>query len=323
MLRGPMNEFEIIAEIFAPLAKDPGAFGLKDDAAAIAARPGFDLIVTTDQIAEGSDFFAFDPAASIAQKALRVNLSDLAAKGATPEFYLLNLVLPPGFTREWLSDFASGLKADQGRFGISLLGGDTSRGEVLAIAVTAFGFVPEGKMIKRSGARAGDGVYVTGTIGDSGGGLAIFRREKHSLDEAARDHLIGSYRVPEPRVSFGASLRDLASASVDVSDGLIADLGHIAAASSAAIAVEAERIPLSTPLKAFWGEGIEAISRAATSGDDYQIAFTADPAREDAIRAAAKGIAITRIGTVRAGEGVALVHKGQPVALSKTGYRHF
>jgi thiamine-monophosphate kinase len=318
-----MNEFEIIAEIFAPLAKGPGAFGLKDDAAAIATRPGFDLIVTTDQIAEGSDFFAFDPAASIAQKALRVNLSDLAAKGAKPEFYLLNLAMPPGVTREWLSDFASGLKADQEQFGISLLGGDTSKGEVLSIAVTAFGFVPAGKMIRRSGARAGDGVYVTGSIGDSGGGLAIFKREKHGLDEAARDHLIGRYRVPQPPVFFGAALRDLASASVDVSDGLIADLGHIASASGVGIAIEAERIPRSAPLRALWGDGIDAISRAATAGDDYQIAFTADPLLEADIRAAAKDVAVTRVGTVRAGQAVELSHNGQSIALSKTGYKHF
>src|ERR1700748_3027307 len=131
-----MDEFQIIAEIFAPLATASGAFGLKDDAASIPARPGFDLIVTTDQIAEGSDFFAFDPPAQIAQKALRVNLSDLAAKGAKPGFYLLALAMPPGFTREWLGDFASGLKADQDRFGISLLGGDTSRGEIFSITIT-------------------------------------------------------------------------------------------------------------------------------------------------------------------------------------------
>src|SRR5580658_6591750 len=139
-----MDEFEIIADIFAPLARDPGAFGLKDDAAAIPARPGFDLIVTTDQIAEGIDFFAFDPAAEIAQKALRVNLSDLAAKGAVPELYLLTLTLPQSVTREWISNFTSGLGVDQARYEVSLLGGDTSRGEILSVAITAFGFVPEG-----------------------------------------------------------------------------------------------------------------------------------------------------------------------------------
>ena len=318
-----MDEFEIISEIFASLAHDAGAFGLKDDAAAIPARPGFDLIVTTDQIAEGTDFFAFDPPAEIAQKALRVNLSDLAAKGAAPEFYLLALTLPQGMTRDWISDFASGLRADQAQFGVSLLGGDTSAGEILSVAATAFGFVPQGKMLKRSGARPGDAVYVTGNIGDSGGGLAIFRREKHCLSESQRDHLTGRYRLPEPPVSFGPALLDLASASVDVSDGLIADLGHVAQASGVRIAIEAERIPRSAPLRAFWGDGIEAIIRAATAGDDYQIAFTADPAREDQVRAAAKDVSVTRIGTVLAGQGVELTHKGQPVSVAKPGYRHF
>jgi thiamine-monophosphate kinase len=318
-----MNEFEIIAEIFAPLARDPGAFGLKDDAAAIPARPGFDLIITTDQIAEGIDFFAFDPPAEIAQKALRVNLSDLAAKGAVPEFYLLALTLPQGMTREWISSFASGLVSDQERFGISLLGGDTSRGEILSVAITALGFVPEAKMLKRSGARVGDGVYVSGVIGDSGGGLAIFRREKHTLSESQRDHLTTRYRLPEPPVPFGAALRDLASASVDVSDGLVADLAHVADASAIRIAIEAERIPRSEALRAFWGDGIEAILRAATAGDDYQIAFVADPTFEDRIRAAAKDVRVTRIGTVMAGQGIEVTYKGQPVPVPKPGYRHF
>ena len=306
-----MNEFDIIAEIFAPLASDPGAFGLKDDAAAIPARPGFDLIITTDQIAEGVDFFAFDPPAQIAQKALRVNISDLAAKGARPEFYLLALTLPPGFTKEWLSDFAAGLKTDQDTFGISLLGGDTSRGEILSIGITAFGFVPEGKMIKRSGARVGDAVYVTGTIGDSGGGLAIFKREKHSLSEQERDYLIGRYRLPEPPVTLAETLRGLASASVDVSDGLIADLGHLAAASGVRIVVEGEKVPLSAPLNQLWGE--RALLRAVAAGDDYQIAFTAKPGLEGPF---------TQIGRVEEGTGVVLMLAGAETPVA-SGYRHF
>ena len=173
-----MDEFDIIRRFFAPLAGE-GAFGLKDDAALIAARPGHDLVVTTDAISEGTDFFAFDPAGTIAQKALRVNLSDLAAKGAEPAFYLLNLSLPHSVREDWLAAFADGLGRDQRAFGISLLGGDTGATDgPLTIAVTAFGFVPQGKMVRRSGARVGDAVYVTGTIGDSGGGLAIFKREK-------------------------------------------------------------------------------------------------------------------------------------------------
>ena len=319
-----MNEFDIIAEIFAPLANHPGAFGLKDDAAVIPPRPGFDLVVTTDQVAEGTDFFKHDPADSIAKKALLVNLSDLAAKGAGPKYYLLNLSLPQGMTREWLERFAAGLLEVQNAHDVSLLGGDTSATEgPLAIAITAFGFVPQGHMIRRSGAKPGDGVYVTGQIGDSGGGLAIFKREKHTLDEAQRDHLIARYRVPQPPLDFGPALIGCATAAVDVSDGLIADLGHLASASGVGITINAEAIPRSDALRAFWGDDIAAIIRAATAGDDYQIAFTADPAREKDIMNFAKDVTVTRIGTVGAGQGVELRHAGRPVTMAKTGYRHF
>jgi thiamine-monophosphate kinase len=307
-----MNEFEIIAEIFAPLARDPGAFGLKDDAAVIAPRPGFDLIVTTDQIAEGTDFFAHDPAGTVAKKALRVNLSDLAAKGAKPEFYLLTVALPAGMTMEWLKGFAAGLQADQEKFGISLLGGDTGRSEgPLSITITAFGFVPEGQMIRRSGARPGDDVYVTGTIGDSGGGLAVFKREKHSLSEQDRDYLTTRYRLPEPPVALGEKLRGLASASVDISDGLIADLGHLAGASGVRILVEGEKVPLSAPLRALWGD--RTLLRAVSAGDDYQIAFTASPGLDGPF---------TQIGRVEAGEGVVLTLAGREISVLP-GYRHF
>ena len=322
-----MNEFDLIARYFAPLAIAPGAFGLKDDAAAIPSRPGFDLIVTTDQIAEGTDFFKHDPPDMIAKKALRVNLSDLAAKGADPDCYLLNLALPHGMTEEWLAGFAAGLRQDQALYGLSLLGGDTSATEgPLAIAVTAFGFAPQGKMIKRAGARVGDALYVTGSIGDSAGGLAIFKREKHALTEAKRDHLVARYRMPEPPVGFGVRfLRDFATAAIDISDALIADVGHVAAASHVKIEIEAKAIPRSDALRAFWGDAPEAIIRAATAGDDYQIAFTADPARQAEIHAAAarSHIPVTRIGRALAGEGVVLLYDGQALGIPKSGYRHF
>jgi thiamine-monophosphate kinase len=322
-----MNEFDLIARHFAPLATAPGAFGLKDDAAVIPPRPGFDLIVTTDQIAEGTDFFKHDPPDTIAKKALRVNLSDLAAKGAVPDCYLLNLALPQGMTEEWLAGFTAGLREDQAQYGLSLLGGDTSATEgLLAITITAFGFAPQGRMVKRSGARPGDALYVTGSIGDGAGGLAIFKREKHALTETQRDNLVARYRVPEPPVAFGIRfLRDLATASIDISDGLVADLGHVAAASHVKIEIEAKSIPRSDALRAFWGDAPGAIIRAATGGDDYQIAFTADPAREAEIRAAAAEahIAVARIGVVSAGEGVVLLHDGLALSVPKSGYRHF
>ena len=307
-----MNEFDIIQRYFAPLAGQ-GAFGLKDDAALLPARAGHDLVVTTDTITEGVDFFAFDPSGDIARKSLRVNLSDLAAKGAMPAHYLLNLSLPHTITPDWLAGFAAGLAQDQREFGITLLGGDTSATDgPLSIAVTAFGFVPQGAMIRRGGAQVGDAVYVTGTIGDSGGGLAIFKREKHTLAEADRDALIARYRVPQPPVTFAPTLRAIAHASVDVSDGLIADLGHIASASGVRIVVEGERVPLSIPLRSFWGDN--AILRAVAAGDDYQIAFTAPPGLEGPF---------TQIGRVEAGEGVSLTLDGKDAAVPRPGYRHF
>lgn len=307
-----MDEFDIIANYFAPLAGE-GAFGLKDDAALLPARSGQDLVVTTDTITEGVDFFAFDPSGDIARKAVRVNLSDLAAKGATPAHYLLNLSLPHTITPDWLAGFAAGLAQDQREFGISLLGGDTGATDgPLSIAVTAFGFVPQGKMIRRDGAKVGDAVYVTGTIGDSGGGLAIFKREKHSLSDADRDALIARYRVPQPPAAFAENLRAIAHASVDVSDGLIADLGHIASASDVRIVVEGEAVPLSAPLRALWHDN--ALLRAVAAGDDYHVAFTAPPGLNGPF---------TQIGRVEKGEGVSLTVNGKDVALSKAGYRHF
>jgi len=320
-----MNEFGLIAEVFAPLAGE-GSLGLKDDAALIAARPGFDLVLTTDAIAEGTDFFAFDPADLVARKALRVNLSDLAAKGAVPHGYLLSIALPPSITGDWLTAFAQGLAQDQAQFGIALLGGDTARTEgPLSISITAFGFVPAGTMIRRDGANAGDGVYVTGTIGDSGGGLAIFRREKHALSEDMRDALVSRYRLPAPPVAFGAALRGPASAAVDISDGLIADLGHLASASGVGLVLDAATVPRSGALRAFWGDDAAAIIRAATAGDDYQIAFTAPAAQHDAVLAAAARaeVAVSRIGAVQAGQGVELRLGGELLAVPQPGYRHF
>lgn len=307
-----MDEFEIIERYFSPLAGE-GAFGLKDDVAILPQRPGHDLIVKTDAISEGIDFFAFDPPDTIARKALRVNLSDLAAKGGEPVGYLLNLSLPRTVREDWLTAFAAGLAADQKEFGIALLGGDTGATEgPLSIAVTAFGFVPQGRLVKRSSARVGDAVYVTGTIGDSGGGLAIFKRESHNLAEADRDYLAGRYRVPQPPVKLAIALRDIAHASVDVSDGLIADLGHIASASGVRIVVEGERVPLSTSLRALWGK--DAVLRAVTAGDDYQAAFTAPPGLSGPF---------TEIGKVVTGAGVALTIAGKEIAIAKPGYRHF
>jgi thiamine-monophosphate kinase len=311
-----LSEFDLIKQLFAPLATSPAALKLQDDVALL--RPSTGRVVTTDTIIEGVDFFATDPPETIAQKALRVNLSDLAAKGAKPEAYLLTLALPKRITTAWLRAFARGLKKDQRKFGITLIGGDLSGTPgPLMITVTAFGAAAKGRAILRGGARRGDLVFVSGTVGDSGGGLAALQAKKRE------PFLVRRYRVPEPRVALGQKLRGIASAALDVSDGLLADLGHIAEVSEVHIAVDTARLPLSPALKRFWkGDAV----RAATAGDDYEIAFTAPRARRARVLAMAKTTRtrVTEIGFVMAGRGVALLGPdGKPMPIKRAGWKHF
>jgi thiamine-monophosphate kinase len=312
------SEFDLIETYFAPLATDKGAFGLKDDAALLAPRRGCELVVTTDAVVAGVDFFASDPAAAIAQKALRVNLSDLAAKGAEPFGYLLTLMLPQEIGGAFVKEFARGLSDDQRRYGVSLLGGDMSATPgPLAVSITAFGHVPAGRMVGRSGAKPGDRVFVTGTIGDSGGGLALLKNPALSHSAETHDALVSRYRLPEPRVSLAPLLRG-ASAAIDVSDGLLADLGHVAKASGVRIVVEAGRIPRSPALRTLWGDSPDAIVRAATAGDDYEIAYTASGPAMD------RSTPVSRIGTVEKGGGVILLDaQGREIAVPRKGFSHF
>jgi thiamine-monophosphate kinase len=319
------SEFQLIAELFAPLAEAPGAFRLKDDAAVIAPPAGQELVITTDALVEGVHFLAEDPPLFVAKKALRVNLSDLAAKGAEAAGYLLALSLPSGVGMEWLTAFADGLRQDQREFNISLYGGDTtSTPGPLTIALTAFGFVPKGTMIRRAGAKPGDLVFVSGTIGDADAGLALLRQPQDT-SHAVRDFLVHRYREPRPRLSLGHTLRGLATAALDVSDGLLADLGHIAETSGVRIEVDAHRLPLSAALQAVWGSDTQARIKAATAGDDYEIAFTVAPSCvEEVMRAARDSAAITEIGrVVSGGEAVLMDREGSEIAVPKSGYTHF
>ena len=318
----------MIAELFAPLAaKVPGAFGLTDDAATVNLGPGEELVLTVDALVEGVHFLRDDPADQIAKKALRVNLSDLAAKGASPRGYLLALSLPDWVDDAWLAAFTSGLREDQKTYGTDLLGGDTtSTPGPLTLSITALGAIKKGRITRRSGAMPGDSVYVSGTIGDAGGGLALLKDEGETIAPDARDFLIARYRVPQPRLALGRSLVNLASASLDVSDGLIADLGHIAQTSHMRIVIEGARIPLSPSLVSLWGRDQNAISRAATSGDDYELAFTAaKPARAKIAKAAKlAGVTVTEIGWVEEGNGVFLLdEKGVSVSIARAGFTHF
>jgi thiamine-monophosphate kinase len=320
------GEFALIAELFAPLATAAGAFGLKDDAAIATPPAGFDLVVTTDALVEGVHFFASDAPELIARKALRVNLSDLAAKGCTPAGYLMALSLPASLEMEWLKAFARGLAQDQDAYGISLLGGDTtSTPGPLTVAIAAFGQVPAGKMLRRGGAQAGDLVFVSGTIGDAGAGLACLKGES-SLSGDARDYLIERFQLPQPRLALGKKLVGIVSASLDVSDGLIADFGHIADVSAVRIAIEAMRIPISAALRNSWQDPAAGLAQAVTAGDDYEIAFTAPPENREAIAAAAatSGVPIAEIGRVAIGRGVVLLDQsGVEIPLKQGGYTHF
>jgi thiamine-monophosphate kinase len=312
------SEFDLIAKFFAPLSKSaPGAFGLRDDAAVIAPPAGHELVVTTDALIEGVHFLRSDPPDTIARKALRVNLSDLAAKGAAPIGYLLAISLPKHVGMPWLESFAHGLGEDQKEFAVSLFGGDTtSTPGPLTLAITAFGSVPLGAMIKRSGANPGDLVFVSGTIGDAGAGL-------HSPQS---DYLVSRYRMPTPRLALGCALRGIASASLDVSDGLLADLGHIADVSGVRLSVEAARIPRSPELRGISGEGQDAIVKAATAGDDYEIAFTTPPDMRTTVENAARGsnTAVTEIGRVEQGRGVHLLDPGgNEIPVARPGFVHF
>ncbi|GAA0534768.1 thiamine-monophosphate kinase [Rhizomicrobium palustre] len=323
-----ISEFALIARYFAPLATDRAALGLKDDACVLEEEAGRETIITADALVEGVHFLPDDPPELIAAKALRVNLSDLASKGATPRGYLMALALPRQIEENWIAAFARGLEADQTRFGISLLGGDTTATPgPLTIAITALGTAPKGVMLKRGGARPGEAVYVSGTIGDAGGGLQLLQGRIASSPgneiASGNSFLIERYRRPTPRLALGKELRRLASAALDVSDGLIADLGHIAEVSKLSIVLEAEAIPRSPELAALW-PGQDGIVRAATAGDDYEIAFTAPLSAGLPAAFSLGGVTVTKIGYTAPGDGVVLLNAaGNVVPVPRPGFVHF
>ncbi len=313
------GEFDLIARFFAPLAA-PGALGLRDDAALVTPSPGCELVVTSDTVIAGVHFREDDAADLIAKKALRVNLSDLAAKGAKPIGFLHALTLNRGVTDAWLELYAQGLKQDILAYGAPLLGGDTtmSPGPV-TITITALGEVPAGAALLRSGAKPGDTVYVTGTIGDSALGLACLAGDL-LLPRAERAALTDRYHLPRPRCAAGVALRGIAGAALDISDGLVADLGHMAAASNAAIAIDRDAVPLSAVARKAVTNDPRLWEKILAGGDDYEIAFTA-PDGVDAGRAATD-VPLTAIGKVTAGAGVTVMANGVPVVLASRGYRH-
>ncbi|MDO9565100.1 MAG: thiamine-phosphate kinase [Bradyrhizobium sp.] len=324
------GEDTLIARYFKPLATDPGAFGLVDDAAILQAG-GDEIVVTADAIVEGVHFLADDPPDTIARKALRVNLSDLAAKGAVPAGFVLTLALR-AHDDAWLAPFARALGEDASLFGCPLLGGDTvSTPGPLMISVAAFGRVAPGKMVRRGGAASGDLIVVTGTIGDAALGLAILKggavATALAQDAAASRLLVDRYRVPQPRNVLAEAVRDHASAAMDVSDGLAGDLAKLCAASQVSAVIDSKSVPLSAAAATALARGAVGIEAIVSGGDDYEILCAIPEANFAAFAQAAglAGVAVTSIGTVTAGVSAPrfLDAQGREIALERLSYSHF
>jgi thiamine-monophosphate kinase len=321
------GEFETIRRLFAPLAHPEWGRGLLDDVAVVPSRSGYDLVLTKDSIVEGVHFLAADPMDTVAQKLLRVNLSDLAAKGAEPFGYLLGCFWSTRCGWPEREAFAAGLKHDQTEFDVALLGGDTvTTSGPASFSLTMLGWTPRGRTVGRDGARPGDVVLVTGAIGDGYLGLQA-ARGLLPLEAERINALVDHYRRPMPRVAFAEPIRDLATAAIDVSDGLVADLGHLAAASGVALEIDLGTLPMSTAGLA-WLDGRvdpeDARLQLATGGDDYEIAFTARAGDEGDLRRAAERqhLRLTAIGRVVAGTGVTVRSGGSVVAVGQPGWTH-
>ena len=324
------SETTLIARYFAPLSSPDMAFGLSDDAAFVSVPEGQQLVLTKDMLVADVHFLNDDDAALIARKALRVNLSDLAAKGAKPLGYLLGLGLPSDWTESWLARFCEGLGADQQEFDFVMLGGDTVKSpERLTLSITAFGTVDRSKTVLRRHARPGDDIYVTGTIGDSALGLKIRRGDADlpCLEHESARFLKDRFLLPRPRFEPGSLIRMFASASMDISDGLMGDAAKMARAASVRMQLDFDAIPLS-PAARHWLELDEGIwPTIMGGGDDYELLFCAPSERRDEIVAAAEhmDVAVTRVGQVTEGEGAVLLSaSGEPLLMEGEGaYEHF
>jgi thiamine-monophosphate kinase len=311
-------EFSLIAKHFRPLA-GPGALDLRDDAALLTPPAGRELVLTVDAMVGGVHFLPDDPPDLVGRKLLRVNLSDLAAKGAVPLSYLMTVSTPKETPDAWFAGFAAGLAQDQATYGVTLLGGDTtSTPGPISLSLTIIGHVAPGTAVHRFGARPGDEIWVTGTIGDGALGLAV------ALGRLAdpTGFLLDRYRLPQPRV--GLALAGIASAGMDVSDGLVQDLGHLCRASGLAAELLVDSVPLSDAARA---AGVNWLETCLTGGDDYELLLGVPPDRSEALREAAmrSGASVTRVGHFHSGPAEVMVRQasGEPLALTKGGWSHF
>ncbi len=311
------REFSLIERCFRPLA-GPGALALTDDAALLHPPGGRDLVLSVDAMVAGVHFLPDDPPDLVARKLLRVNLSDLAAKGAAPLGYLLTIAAPASTSDAWFEAFATGLGADQRCFGLHLLGGDmTSTPGPFSLSLTILGTVPPGRVVLRKGAAAGHGIFVSGTLGDAALGLDVL--QGRLADPSG--FFIQRYRLPTPRL--GLPLADFAAAAMDISDGLVQDLGHLCRLGGVAAEIDSPRVPLSQPARAL---GPSCLSRCLTGGDDYELLLAVPPDREDRLAATARfGIPLTCIGRFVPGppEVRVLGPDGKPMHFARAGWSHF
>lgn len=321
------DEFARIARYFAPLTEGfAGALGLTDDAAVIAPMAGRDMVVTSDTMVAGVHFIGDERPDLIAAKLLRVNLSDLAAMGAAPLAYMLNIALPASIDDDWLQAFAKGLAEDQAAFAITLAGGDSvATPGPPALTITAFGTVEAGQAIRRSGAQVEDVVYVSGTIGDGAIGLKLLHEEVPGLTPDKRDELIGRYRLPRPRIGLGLRLIGLASAAIDISDGLVADLAHVLAASGVGAEIDAASVPLSDAGRAVLDHEPDLLATILTGGDDYELLFTVAPGYAAKVVKIASDLSLplTPIGRIVTGRECRIAAPdGSEMRLPRKGWVH-
>ncbi len=327
------SEDELIATYFAPLA-GPGALGLRDDAAILAQEPGHDIVATKDMLIAGVHFFTDDPPGAVARKALRVSLSDLAAKGAEPSGFLLGLALPQDWTAHWLAGFAQGLGEDAAAYKCPLLGGDTVKSSSsLTVSITAFGTVPAQKIILRAGVAAGDRIYVTGTIGDAALGLK-FRLDAaqdakwiHFVNQADAAYLTGRALLPRPRLGLREALRAHAHAAMDISDGFAGDLAKMLGLTGMTTEVRTAGVPLSGAARKILRVAPSLLETIFTGGDDYEI-LCAVPASQGAafeVRADAAGISVRRVGTAKPGSAPPAFKnaQGRSLIFTQPSFRHF
>ncbi len=323
-------EERLIARYFRPLATAPGALGLGDDAAIVTPPPGCDLVLTTDGVIAGVHFFADDPPEKIGRKVLRMNLSDLAAKGARPIGFLMSIALPAAIEETWIAAFAAGLGEDSTHYGCPLLGGDTDHTPgPISVSITAFGTVPSGKMVRRSTAKPGEAIVVSGTIGDAALGVLLRRDatcgQRWRLADRLAAELTDRYLLPQPRNALAEAVLHDASAAMDVSDGLAGDLAKLCRASGVAADIDVTRVPLSNAARAALAADPALLETILTGGDDYEIVLTLAPEKLAAFRAAAAkaGVAATEIGRVTAGQGARFLRDGKALSFARPSYSHF